>query len=519
MRRIIIAALGWLALCGAASAQVDGVFSFNPGTSGKINLPSNTVGGSGGIGLLALGWGVGPGSIAIGSGGATYAVGDTITLACSGATFTTSPQITVNAVSGGVITGSTLTNSGSATVIPKGICTFTQSATSGSGTTATFTGTFGPIAANLSFASLGTGGGNTNGNFFLGSNTPNVAGIGGAENVFVGNYAGSGITGNSVANTAVGHNSGGNGGAGGSGNFNSFFGDDAGRNYAGGNNNSIFGQGAAQNVASDSNSIFGEAAGGAVSANGSNSLFGHVAGFKLSGADNSIFGAGAGSSATGGTGAGNALFGFNVGNALQTGSFNLMLGTSVGANTTTGSRNILIGTNGCPTAGVGTNDSFVICSSGAVQIFGSSNINTATPAWVMAGTLAITGMTQTSAAQSGTVCYNSGTGAVTYDATLGCLASTLEAKNDWLDMVPEQALAIVKQLRPGTYTYKLGLGLPDGPQVGFAAEQVAEIDPRLVGYRPDGTLGGVRYQQASALYAGAITALETRLEALEARVH
>lgn len=42
MRRIIIAALGWLAFCGAVSAQVDGQFSFNPGTSGRIALPVNT---------------------------------------------------------------------------------------------------------------------------------------------------------------------------------------------------------------------------------------------------------------------------------------------------------------------------------------------------------------------------------------------------------------------------------------------------------------------------------------------
>lgn len=39
MRRVIIVALGWLALCGAASAQVNGTYSTNPGTSGKIFEP------------------------------------------------------------------------------------------------------------------------------------------------------------------------------------------------------------------------------------------------------------------------------------------------------------------------------------------------------------------------------------------------------------------------------------------------------------------------------------------------
>jgi hypothetical protein len=131
---------------------------------------------------------------------------------------------------------------------------------------------------------------------------------------------------------------------------------------------------------------------------------------------------------------------------------------------------------------------------------------------IFAGQISVAAMTQTAAAQSGTVCYNSGTGAITYDATLGCLTSTLTAKNDWQDIAPEEALDLVTKLHPGTYTYKLGLGLPPGPQVGFAAEQVAMIDDRLVGHRPDGELAGVRYQQTSALYAGAIDALKSRME-------
>ena len=144
-------------------------------------------------------------------------------------------------------------------------------------------------------------------------------------------------------------------------------------------------------------------------------------------------------------------------------------------------------------------------------------IKGATQQTIFAGQIAVTAMSQTSAAQSGTVCYNSGTGALNYDATLGCLTSTLEAKNNWQDIRPNEALGIVTRLRPGSFTYKPNMGLPDGQQVGFAAEQVASIDDRLVGYRPDGSLAGVRYQQASALFAGAIQALEARLETLEHR--
>lgn len=137
---------------------------------------------------------------------------------------------------------------------------------------------------------------------------------------------------------------------------------------------------------------------------------------------------------------------------------------------------------------------------------------------IASGQLNVTAMTQTAVAQTGTVCYNSGTGALTYDATVGCLTSTMEAKDGWVDFTPANALELVTKLRPGSFTYKAGLGLPDGPQVGFSAQQVATIDDRLVGHRPNGDLAGVRYQQTSALYAGAITALQQRIELLERKM-
>lgn len=146
-------------------------------------------------------------------------------------------------------------------------------------------------------------------------------------------------------------------------------------------------------------------------------------------------------------------------------------------------------------------------------------IKGATQQVIFSGQINVAAMTQTAAAQSGTVCYNSGTGVITYDATLGCLASTLNVKDRWQDIDPDQALALVIRMRPGSFSYKPDLGLPTGEQIGFAAEQIAEVDDRLVGRRPDGSLAGVRYQQSSALYAAAIQALKSQLETLERRVH
>lgn len=133
------------------------------------------------------------------------------------------------------------------------------------------------------------------------------------------------------------------------------------------------------------------------------------------------------------------------------------------------------------------------------------------------GSLLLPLLVQTATAQSGTVCYNSGTGAITYDATVGCLTSTLTEKEDWQDITPQEALAVVLKMQAGSYTYKVGRGLPKGPQIGLAAEQLADIDDRLVGHRPDGTLQGVRYSQASALYPMAIQALQAEIETMKVR--
>ncbi len=72
-------------------------------------------------------------SLAVNAGGSNYLVGDTITL--SGGTHSTAAILTVSSVSGGAVTGVNVTNAGSYTV---NASSFTQSATSGVGSGATF---------------------------------------------------------------------------------------------------------------------------------------------------------------------------------------------------------------------------------------------------------------------------------------------------------------------------------------------------------------------------------------------
>lgn len=140
-----------------------------------------------------------------------------------------------------------------------------------------------------------------------------------------------------------------------------------------------------------------------------------------------------------------------------------------------------------------------------------------TAAPIQSGNITVTGMTQTSAAQSGTVCYNSGTGAVTYDATLGCLTSSERFKTDITDIHRPDALALTMALAPVSFRKKAEFGGAVDPSyhVGFIAEQVADVDERLVSRNEDG-VRGVRYQELTAILAGAIQELKREIIELKA---
>lgn len=140
------------------------------------------------------------------------------------------------------------------------------------------------------------------------------------------------------------------------------------------------------------------------------------------------------------------------------------------------------------------------------------------------GTVAITGtitasaLPQTSAAQSGTVCYNSGTGAINYDATLGCLASSARFKNIISEVSPAQSLDIVDRLRTVSFTRKVEIfGNNDSAeQFGLTAEQAATVDERLIARDTEGQPLGVRYAEFTAVLAGAVRQLKADNDNLHA---
>lgn len=149
-----------------------------------------------------------------------------------------------------------------------------------------------------------------------------------------------------------------------------------------------------------------------------------------------------------------------------------------------------------------------------LQSSGGLSIGSATDP--LAGGLQINGqtfapnITTSSAAQTGTVCWTTGTGKFTVDTTLGCLASSARFKNIIGEVTPAKALDIVDRTRTVSFTRKeeYGGNLDSAEQFGLTAEQAATVDERLIARDTEGQLLGVRYMEFTSVLAGAVRQLK-----------
>lgn len=193
-----------------------------------------------------------------------------------------------------------------------------------------------------------------------------------------------------------------------------------------------------------------------------------------------------------------SILGTNVATTGIAGSFAIAPGTT--ATGTGGSINL--------TAGLAT----------GAGIGGSINLTLGTTSGGTAGSLSIANLPQSAAAQSGTVCFNTSGNVVTYDATLGCLASLEELKD--IHGPITNALAKVVAFKPFWFTpINRSAGSDFAEQPGFGAHQIEAIDRRLVGYDVNGNLRGVRYMEMTAVLAAAIAEQQAEIESLKRRVH
>lgn len=133
-------------------------------------------------------------------------------------------------------------------------------------------------------------------------------------------------------------------------------------------------------------------------------------------------------------------------------------------------------------------------------------------------TVAMPAIAASSAAQTGTVCWTTGTGNLTVDTTTTCLLSLEETKNIQGNIDPMQALAEEMKLKPFWFSYKPGTNQTDhAVHAGLGAHQVESVDKRLVGYDPKGKLQGVRYADSvTSLNVAAIKGLQTEILTLKA---
>ena len=213
----------------------------------------------------------------------------------------------------------------------------------------------------------------------------------------------------------------------------------------------------------------------------------------------------------------NTLLGYQTGYNITTGAHNTILGYSgTSGGITTGSDNILIGDdvrNGLTvTSSNQLNIGNLIFSNsvgtGSSAATGNLGVGTSTP-WrklSVTGTVGFDGLTNDTADQK-TLCLTANNEVVSNSGST-CITSSQRFKNSISPLDDASGLAEILKLNPVSFHYNDNVGIP-GEQVGFIAEQVQQVDPRLVVLDASGTPFTVRYEQLTSLLAKAIQQIAT----------
>jgi len=404
------------------------------------------------------------------------------------------------------------------------------------------------VASNFNISGDGIAAGTLTGNAINSATHYDIAG----NRVFAISGAGS----NNNSNTVAGVGSGTQitpDPASGSGNNNSFFGWTAGNANTTGDTNSFFGSKAGlANIGGYSNSFFGFSAGIANKTGRQNSFFGIESGFSsTTGTANTFIGPFTGHSNT--TGDDNVFVGDSAGTGVFTGSNNTMIGshanvifgpdltnaTAIGAEALVSQSNSLVlGSNA--NVGIGTTApqaKLHISDAGVVRARINSNSNAGLglaiaeqSKWSLAATgpgdfqLYNEALSQ-NAIFVNTTSNNIGIGTTTPGDkleinglvridTLGSAGSVQLCRNanDQIatcssslrykkDLRPfTRGLALLNQLKPITFKWKSD----NSADVGFGAEDVAQVEPLLVTRNDKGEVEGVKYDRLSAVLVNAV---------------
>lgn len=268
----------------------------------------------------------------------------------------------------------------------------------------------------------------------------------------------------------------------------------------------------------------------------SNTFVGSAAGYEsTTGSYNTYIGSGAGQFTR--TGGDNTFVGARTGENTTEGYSNTMIGTKTGRNNTTGFNNTFLGTGSGGANSTGIGNTFLGKSAGNSNTSGVYNTLIGLNSDVASGYLVYA-----TALGAGAIVSNSNSvvlgrsngsdtvripGAVLIDGslvvhTLGSAGSTQLCLNTADRLAPCSSslryktnvqsfpggLDIVKRLRPITFNWKDG-GLPD---IGFGAEEVEGIEPRLATYDKKGEIEGVKYAQLTTVLVNAVKEQQTQIE-------
>jgi hypothetical protein len=375
----------------------------------------------------------------------------------------------------------------------------------------TFVGTFSgynnTFGNKNSFFGKDAGFNNTTGtsNTFFGwsAGAANTLGNG---NVFIGANAGFSNT-SAGGNAFVGANAGMTNTAGFS---NSFFGGDAGRNNMSGSKNAFFGTSAGFNNTTGINNVFfGNQAGFSNTTANSNTFVGSDAGKSNStGATNTFIGTFAGQDNT--MGDSNVFVGTLAGSANTTGNGNVFVGKFAGNNNGDGDNNTLVGF-GANTYTSGLTNAAAIGAGAIVRSSDTIVLGRERTNGFINDVVVIHGSSfRTNGADH--LCIND------FDELLRCngLGLTFNESNAARTNVAPFAsgLDLVKQLRP------ISFDLPgvETRSVGFAADEVAKINPLLVNYNQKGEAEGVKYERLSTVFVNAFKDQQEQIATQQKRI-
>jgi hypothetical protein len=298
---------------------------------------------------------------------------------------------------------------------------------------------------------------------------------------------------------------------------NAFFGANAGGLNELGNSNAFFGASAgAFNSMGYYNSFFGNGAGYLNSTGRFNAFFGGSTGLNnQTGAENSYFGVGAGDQTNA---SGNSFFGAFAGGTNKDGNYNTFLGHNAGHNA--------VGTQAH-----GDNNTFVGSQSGSVQANGNNNTllgantNTAnnlsyataigaeatvsTNNTIVLGRLAGTDRTLVTGELYVNKIPGGGSTGLCFDFNAGRIAFCSSSQRYKANVQPlASSLDVIQRLRPVTFDWKDR----NEHDLGFIAEEVAEVEPRLTFRNDKGEIEGVKYQLVSAVLVNAVKEQQAQIE-------